>query len=117
MPIGRKNKSALIAALLETKRKGELLEISLLFQGLEVEAKRVRMANRRLSRRIDDLFRHSMEDWWGKAAILKKNLQKGNANLQTSIRAVKKAEKIARHVDKALGYLVEAANTAAKLLG
>lgn len=116
MSINNRNKEAMIDALLESKRKGFRLEITLRFQGKAAEADEVKAKTRKLSRKIDDLLVRAMEDWLGNAAALIKTMKNTNAKLQASIRDIKKRIKVAQNVVKAIGFLDDAIDVAVKLL-
>ncbi len=116
MPIKNIDKEALIDALLESKRKGLRLEIRLRFQGKNSEADKVGAKTRKLSRRMDNLIAQAMQSWLGNATVLRQTMTKTNANLQASIRDIKRNIKVAANIVKATGYLDDAIKVAAKLL-
>lgn len=116
MPINNIDKEALIDALLESKRKGFRLEISLRFQGKNAEADKVKAKTRKLSRTMDNLLSQAMQSWLGNATVLRQTMTKTNANLQASIRDIKKKIEVAENIVKAIGYLDDAIKLAAKLL-
>ena len=99
------------------RRKGEDAELELLMLGKTAEAKKVRLATNRLSRRIDDGIAALMRAWLGQAAAVQGDIRKRNARLQGCIRDIRKKIKVAENVVKATKILDEAAKLAAKAFG
>ena len=116
MAISEAKKEEIIDTFLVTKKKGSRLQITLRFQGRKAEADEVGKQNKRLSSSIDKLIAQSMRQWRGSASQIIADRKKGNAKLQASIKDIKVKKKVAENVVKALGYIDDAIETAAKLV-
>ena len=116
MPISTPNKQPFIRLLQNTRNKGDELEIELLLKGRTAEAKKVREATDRLSKQIRKLINAAKKIWRGQAQALEKDMRKRNANLQGTIRDIKKKVKIAQNVVKAVGFIDDAVALAAKVM-
>jgi hypothetical protein len=116
MPISKPNKQLLIRSLQATRNKGDELEIELLIAGRDAEAGQVREATDRLSKQIRRLITAAKKSWRGQADALLKDMKKRNASLQAAIRDIKKKIKIAENVVKAVGFVDDAVEVAAKAL-
>ena len=116
MAISAQNKEKLIDTLLETKRKGHRLQITLKFQNNLTKAKTVGDKCRTLSSKIDKLIAQSMRQWLGSASKIIAERKKGNTKLQATINDIKKKKNIANNVVKAVGFIDDAIEAAAKLI-
>lgn len=116
MPIAKGKKEALVEYLLNIKRQGQRLELSLRFRNKPSEAVQVRKSVDVLSDAVDDLLGALMDAWAGKADALEADFRSINARLQASIRDIRAKIKVAENVVKAIGLIDEAVDKAAALL-
>lgn len=115
MAISITKKEDLIDGLQTTLGKGQKLEIRLRLTGEGASADEVAKRNRALSKKIDRLIRDAMNEWTGGAAAFEKEIKSSNRRLQAAIRDIKKKIKVAENVVKALGYIDDAIQVAAKI--
>lgn len=116
MPITTPNKQPFIRSLQNTRNKGDGLELELLLTGKEAAAKTVREATDRLSKEIRNVIDAAKKTWRGQAHVLEEDMRMRNANLQGTIRDIKKKVKIAQNVVKAVGFIDDAVALAAKVI-
>ena len=116
MLLSRDAKRRALRRLAKTKEKAQRLEFELRVQGLDEDAKKVDSKTRKLTKRIDELLKKTMEEWMGNAAQVEADLKTNNEKLQKSIRDIKNKVRTAKNIVKAIGFIDDAVSIAGKLV-
>jgi hypothetical protein len=111
-----KSKRELIQKTRESIRKGDDLEVELIFKGKKDEAEKIRKETDKLIEKNKALIASLMEEWLGTAAEIEGKMEIVNTGLEAVIQDIKEDIEIAKNVVKALGYLDDAIGIAVKLL-
>lgn len=96
-------------------RNGQILEIHLRFAGRDSEAEKVWSENVRLGQEIDLLIGRAIDQWLGESTRVLAKIARASQRLQAAIDDVQGTIKAEEGVVKAIGYIDDAAQIAAKL--
>lgn len=112
----KQNKEAAVAALMVTRQKATSLRARLLLQGEAEAAKKVAKRITKLDAKIEALLAKMMKSWASGASTRVGEIKSANKRIQTAIAAMKKKEKRAQQIVKAIGLIDDVIGLAAKFL-
>ncbi len=115
MAFSQDDKLKFLDALMETRRQGQLAEISLRSQERLDDAEKIHKSIAPLSAQVDAAIGRMMENWLGQADKSIADMGTCTKGLQTAVDQIRKKVAIAQTVVKAIGFVDQAVVIAAKV--
>jgi hypothetical protein len=97
--------------------RGKYLRLAFALELGGEDAAKIRQADKRLAKRIEDVRRQLHDDWSGSAPRLTVELRKISSRVQASIRSIEKRANVPEQIIKAVGYVDRVLELTGRLLG
>jgi hypothetical protein len=97
--------------------RGKYLRLGFTLELGGEDTTKIRQAEKRLAKRIDDIREQLHDDWSGSATTVTSELRVISRRVQTSIRAIEKRADVPAHIVKAVSYVDRVLQITGRLLG
>ena len=115
MAFSQDDKLELTQKLMVTRQEAGNLEMELRFSGKHAEADQARQRARDLQTQIDRLLGAVIDEWTEAASVNASEIDQANADVETTIAAVRQRTETAQDITRAIGLIDDVVAMAARI--